>query len=104
MSKQHLIKKKKKNTSVIKYSTVYRWYTIMAPDGAVTDYNNEYKMFIMGFKIAGKKNNLQGICKAKTTQNKTKTKKKPPTLKVLPTSWFIINKNNEHYIWASTPL
>lgn len=54
----------------------------MAPDGAVTDYNNEYKMFIMGFKIAGKKKNLQGICKSKTKQNKTH----PPTLKVLPTS------------------
>lgn len=82
MSKRHLFKKK--NTSVIKYSTVYRSYTIMAPDGAVTDYNNEYKMFIMGFKIAGKKIICRGY--VKQNQNKTKTKKTPPTLKVLPTS------------------
>lgn len=69
-SKQHLFKKQTKNTSVIKYSTVYRWYTIMAPDGAVTDYNNEYKMFIMGFKIAGKKK----ICRGYVNQKQNKTK------------------------------
>lgn len=45
----------------------------MAPDGAVTDYNNEYKMFIMGFKIAGKKIICRGY--VKQNQNKTKTKK-----------------------------
>lgn len=52
----------------------------MAPDGAVTDYNNEYKMFIMGFKIAGKKK----ICRGYVNQKQNKTH--PPTLKVLPTS------------------